>query len=45
MVKDQGKFLDVISICLDCDKDTLLVKVKTQGPVCHTGEYSCFKFY
>lgn len=32
----------VISVKLDCDSDTLLVKVKPEGPACHSGEYSCF---
>lgn len=27
---------------LDCDGDTLLLKVDQQGPVCHTGRRSCF---
>ncbi|MBQ4601745.1 MAG: phosphoribosyl-ATP diphosphatase, partial [Clostridia bacterium] len=26
----------------DCDNDTLLVKVKKDGPACHTGADSCF---
>lgn len=32
----------VISISIDCDNDTLLVKVEPLGPACHTGEQSCF---
>jgi phosphoribosyl-AMP cyclohydrolase len=26
----------------DCDEDTLLLKVKPAGPVCHTGNRTCF---
>jgi phosphoribosyl-AMP cyclohydrolase len=26
----------------DCDDDTLLIKVEAAGPVCHTGNRSCF---
>lgn len=32
----------VVSISIDCDKDTLLVRVEPRGPACHTGEQSCF---
>ena len=35
-------FLHVKSISIDCDTDTLLVKVKADGPTCHTGSRSCF---
>ncbi len=38
-----GNFLDVVSIDLDCDQDTLLIKVNPKGPVCHTGATTCFK--
>jgi phosphoribosyl-ATP pyrophosphohydrolase/phosphoribosyl-AMP cyclohydrolase len=38
-----GNFLHVKSIDIDCDNDTLLIKVKPVGPSCHTGERSCFK--
>jgi phosphoribosyl-ATP pyrophosphohydrolase/phosphoribosyl-AMP cyclohydrolase len=38
-----NNFLHVKSIHLDCDNDTLLIKVKPDGPTCHTGERSCFK--
>ena len=37
-----GNFLNVISIDVDCDKDTLLIKVVPDGPVCHTGAATCF---
>lgn len=37
-----GNFLNVLDIKLDCDNDSLLIKVKPKGPVCHTGNYSCF---
>lgn len=32
----------VKSISLDCDQDTILVRVQPLGPACHTGETSCF---
>ncbi len=32
-----GNFQHVISIAKDCDGDTLLLKVKSDGPACHTG--------
>lgn len=37
-----GNFLNVVSISADCDNDTLLIKVKPVGPVCHTGSDTCF---
>ena len=37
-----GNTLDVQEIRYDCDEDVLLVKVKANGPACHTGERSCF---
>lgn len=37
-----GNFQTVMSIALDCDNDTLLIKVIPDGPACHTGENSCF---
>ncbi|WP_337084603.1 bifunctional phosphoribosyl-AMP cyclohydrolase/phosphoribosyl-ATP diphosphatase HisIE [Elizabethkingia anophelis] len=37
-----GNFLEVKDILLDCDQDTLLIKVKPNGPTCHTGNVSCF---
>jgi phosphoribosyl-AMP cyclohydrolase len=32
----------VKEVRLDCDGDTLLVRVDQQGPACHTGERTCF---
>ena len=37
-----GNYLDVVSITADCDSDTLLIKAKPAGPVCHTGVETCF---
>jgi phosphoribosyl-ATP pyrophosphohydrolase/phosphoribosyl-AMP cyclohydrolase len=37
-----GNFLNVKAILKDCDEDALVVKVEPLGPVCHTGERSCF---
>lgn len=37
-----GHFLEVVSLCLDCDQDSLLIFVKSIGPTCHTGSESCF---
>lgn len=41
--EESGNFLSVISIQEDCDQDTLLIKVNPVGPVCHTGDDTCFK--
>jgi len=32
----------VVEITLDCDLDTVLIKVHPAGPACHTGVVSCF---
>ncbi len=37
-----GNFLKLVEIRLDCDQDTLLIKVNPVGPVCHTGADTCF---
>ncbi len=37
-----GNVQAVAAIRVDCDGDTLLVKVNPAGPACHTGETSCF---
>ena len=40
--EESGNFLNVVSILLDCDNDTLLIKANPVGPVCHTGADTCF---
>ena len=40
--EESGNFLHVVSITEDCDQDTLLIKVNPEGPVCHTGNDTCF---
>lgn len=40
--EESGNFLNVVSILIDCDNDTLLIKAKPVGPVCHTGTDTCF---
>lgn len=37
-----GNFLIVKEILTDCDNDTVLIKVNPAGPVCHTGNDTCF---
>ena len=37
-----GHYQYVRSILIDCDEDTLLIKVEQEGAACHTGKYSCF---
>lgn len=41
--EESGNFLNVVSIGVDCDNDTLLIKVNPVGPVCHTGADTCFE--
>lgn len=38
-----GNFLHLVAIAMDCDQDALLVKAHPAGPVCHTGEDTCFQ--
>jgi phosphoribosyl-AMP cyclohydrolase len=37
-----GNYLHVLEVYGDCDKDTVLLKCRPDGPTCHTGETSCF---
>ncbi len=40
--ESSGNYLIVKEISIDCDNDTLLIKVDPTGPTCHTGSVSCF---
>jgi phosphoribosyl-ATP pyrophosphohydrolase/phosphoribosyl-AMP cyclohydrolase len=40
--EQSGNTQKVAKIALDCDRDSVLLKVHQMGPACHTGEYSCF---
>ena len=40
--ESSGNYLFVQDIKLDCDQDTLLIKVNPYGPTCHKGNTSCF---
>jgi phosphoribosyl-AMP cyclohydrolase len=37
-----GNYLHVIELSVDCDGDTLLLRVRPDGPACHTGNTTCF---
>ena len=37
-----GNIQKVIEVKVDCDADTLLIRVYPAGPACHTGEQTCF---
>ncbi len=37
-----GNFLIVNDIAIDCDNDTVMIKVTPKGPTCHNGSKSCF---
>jgi phosphoribosyl-ATP pyrophosphohydrolase/phosphoribosyl-AMP cyclohydrolase len=37
-----GNIIRVLSVWKDCDSDTLLLIGKPKGPVCHTGNKTCF---
>jgi len=40
--ESSGHIQSVRQIFLDCDNDTLLIKVRQKKAACHTGFYSCF---
>jgi phosphoribosyl-AMP cyclohydrolase len=37
-----GNVQQVVEIRIDCDEDTLLLRVHPAGPACHTGNRTCF---
>jgi phosphoribosyl-ATP pyrophosphohydrolase/phosphoribosyl-AMP cyclohydrolase len=40
--EESGHFLELKSIAVDCDHDTLLIKAHPLGPTCHTGADTCW---
>ena len=40
--EETGNFLDLVSVKVDCDKDTLLIQANPQGPACHLGTATCW---
>jgi phosphoribosyl-ATP pyrophosphohydrolase/phosphoribosyl-AMP cyclohydrolase len=40
--EESGHFLELKSIAVDCDNDTLLIKAQPHGPTCHTGADTCW---
>jgi len=40
--ESSGHYLELVGIHVDCDADTLLVRARPQGPVCHRGTLTCF---
>ena len=40
--EESGNYLHLRAISTDCDKDTLLVLARPEGPTCHNGTKSCF---
>jgi phosphoribosyl-ATP pyrophosphohydrolase/phosphoribosyl-AMP cyclohydrolase len=37
-----GHYLDVVEVRTDCDRDTLLITARPNGPACHVGTKTCF---
>jgi phosphoribosyl-ATP pyrophosphohydrolase/phosphoribosyl-AMP cyclohydrolase len=37
-----GNVLEVVAILSDCDNDTLLIRARPNGPICHKGTATCF---
>ncbi|MDR2369894.1 MAG: phosphoribosyl-ATP diphosphatase, partial [Treponema sp.] len=38
-----GNTLDLVRLRADCDRDAVLATAAPRGPVCHTGDFSCFQ--
>jgi phosphoribosyl-AMP cyclohydrolase len=43
--ESSGHTQEVVGISTDCDKDTLLIRVRQAGGACHTGYRSCFSWH
>ena len=37
-----GNYMRIKSAAMDCDGDTILLQVEPDGPICHTGNATCF---
>lgn len=40
--EESGNFLNLVSMSVDCDQDTLLIKANPVGPTCHKGTDTCW---
>jgi len=40
--EESGSFLNLVSMDVDCDQDTLLIMVQPVGPTCHKGTDTCW---
>lgn len=40
--EESGNVLNLVDMKLDCDNDSLLIKVNPKGPTCHTGSDTCW---
>ena len=40
--ESSGNTQKVVSITVDCDQDAIVMRVRPEGPACHTGARSCF---
>ena len=41
--EESGNYLRLVEIRVDCDRDTLLIKARPAGPVCHRGTDTCWE--
>ncbi|NNE31188.1 MAG: bifunctional phosphoribosyl-AMP cyclohydrolase/phosphoribosyl-ATP diphosphatase HisIE [Winogradskyella sp.] len=41
--EESGNVLNLVEIKLDCDNDSLLIKVNPEGPTCHKGTDTCWR--
>ncbi|MBO4862640.1 MAG: bifunctional phosphoribosyl-AMP cyclohydrolase/phosphoribosyl-ATP diphosphatase HisIE [Firmicutes bacterium] len=39
-----GNYMHVVSVTADCDRDSLVIKARPDGPACHLGTESCFEY-
>lgn len=41
--EESGNYLKLVEVRVDCDGDTLLIKARPAGPVCHRGTDTCWE--